>query len=149
MCTCGDPILNCQIYIHQYLQWWFGTLAAKFNSHQYFWLYDIHAVLDHILQSRYEFEQQLLRKIEEMNTTFNTPVDLSLASQAQFYFDALWAGVLGLTNTLGQSYMDLVVTYACVHARTVFSPGPFSIEAPMPSVGSVHVHVHTQPSIEN
>jgi hypothetical protein len=53
------------------------------------------------VQSRYEFEQQLLDKIKEFNTTFNTPVDLSLASQAQFYFDALWAGVLGLTKTLG------------------------------------------------
>lgn len=47
--------------------------------------------------TRYEFEQQLLEKI---NTTFSTPVDTSLASQAQFYFDALWAGVLGLTETL-------------------------------------------------
>ena len=50
------------------------------------------------MQSRYEFEQQLRDKI---NATFNTPVDLSLASQAQFYFDALWTGVLGLNKTLG------------------------------------------------
>lgn len=55
-------------------------------------------VCHHVVQSRYEFEQQLLDKI---NTTFDTPVDLSLASQAQFYFDALWTGVLGLTKTLG------------------------------------------------
>ena len=109
-------------------------MAAKFNSCQYFRLYGMHAVLHHVLQSRYEFEQQLPKKIEEVNTTFNTPVDLSLASQAQFYFDALWAGVLGLTKTLGQSYMDLVVTCGYIHAQSMFSPGPLSIAAPIPSV---------------
>ena len=40
-----------------------------------------------VMQSRYEFEEQLREKI---NTTFNAQVDLSLTSQAQFYFDALW-----------------------------------------------------------
>lgn len=51
------------------------------------------------LKTRAEFDSMLLERI---NATFTSEVDLALASQAQFYFDALWAGALGVTETLGQ-----------------------------------------------
>ena len=37
--------------------------------------------------------------------------NLAVLSQAQFYFDALWAGALGLTQTLGQSMFDQPYMY--------------------------------------
>ena len=59
------------------------------------------------LQTRAEFDSMLLERI---NTTFTSEVDLALASQAQFYFDALWAGALGLTETLGQYFLLFMCT---------------------------------------
>lgn len=58
------------------------------------------------VQSRDEFDERLMERI---NTTFTSEVDDSLVSQAQFYFDALWAGALGLNKTLGQSRNQLIL----------------------------------------
>lgn len=54
-------------------------------------------------QTRAEFDCELFQRI---NTSFSSGVDLSLASQAQFYFDALWAGVLGLNKTLRNLFLS-------------------------------------------
>ena len=54
------------------------------------------------MQSRAEFDDMLKERI---NVTYMSE-QLPLASQAQFYFDALWAGALGLNKTLGRSVLD-------------------------------------------
>lgn len=63
-------------------------------------------------------------------------VDLALASQAQFYFDALWAGALGLTETLGQYFILLFTLYLYVplfHTSAVHNASDFSYDPEMAS----------------
>ena len=84
-------------------------------------------------QTRAEFDSMLLERI---NSTFESEVDLALASQAQFYFDALWAGALGLTETLGQ-YLILLslctLIYFFFHTSAVHNASDFTYDPEMDS----------------
>ena len=86
------------------------------------------------LQTRAEFDSMLLERI---NTTFTSEVDLALASQAQFYFDALWAGALGLTETLGQYLILAFHVHACYvplfHTLAVHNASDFTYDPEMDS----------------